>query len=421
MLRGATIVLGLLALGGALARAADEAPAAVPPGMPPSPVVVATVEVRRVASPRTFVGAVAPSRETVVGCEFGGLVVEYLATEGTRFEADAPIARLRTATIDNRLEAARAEEELRAQELAERENGTRPEDLRRARALLEEVEAQRELRAWRLEAAQRLFDARTISEDELRDARLTLRGSERLTEALQAALDLAKAGPREEQLAQARARLRAQAAEVARLVDEQERHVIRAPFAGWITKEHAEVGQWIERGQPVAALAALDEVVVVVHVLEDHVGGIALGQEVEVSVASVPNLPPEMARGEVVAIVPRADPRARTFPVKIRVANRRSGSRVLLMAGMFARATFPVGEEVDALLVPKDALVLGGPQPTVYVVEPDDTIRPVPVTLGFGLEHLVQVTGPLEAGQRVVVRGNERLRPGQRVRVTGGE
>jgi multidrug efflux pump subunit AcrA (membrane-fusion protein) len=70
-------------------------------------------------------------------------------------------------------------------------------------------------------------------------------------------------------------------------------------------------------------------------------------------------------------------------------------------------------------MVPKDAIVLGGTSPLVIVVETAEgkktagTARPVPVTLGISTGDLIQVDGQLRAGQLIVVRGNERLRPGQ--------
>jgi hypothetical protein len=83
----------------------------------------------------------------------------------------------------------------------------------------------------------------------------------------------------------------------------------------------------------------------------------------------------------------------------------------------------PTGKRQMAILVPKDALVLGGQQPMVFVVDgagPDTKqgkVRPVPVQLGSSTGRMIQVNGPLAAGQMVVVQGNERLQPGAEVQV----
>jgi multidrug efflux pump subunit AcrA (membrane-fusion protein) len=66
--------------------------------------------------------------------------------------------------------------------------------------------------------------------------------------------------------------------------------------------------------------------------------------------------------------------------------------------------------------VPKDALVLGGTGTAVYIVI-DQSARMVPVKTGAGHGPLIEVEGELKDGQKVVVRGNERLRPGQPVQI----
>jgi multidrug efflux pump subunit AcrA (membrane-fusion protein) len=91
---------------------------------------------------------------------------------------------------------------------------------------------------------------------------------------------------------------------------------------------------------------------------------------------------------------------------------------------MLARATLAVGQPQTALLVPKDALVLGGRTPHIFVVKPDPknadgkVAQSVPVRIGVAEGELVQVMGDVVKGQLVVVRGNERLLPfGQPVKI----
>ena len=102
----------------------------------------------------------------------------------------------------------------------------------------------------------------------------------------------------------------------------------------------------------------------------------------------------------------------------------------LLRSGMLARVVLAVGPPQTALLVPKDALVLGGPTPRVFVVQTrgasagqEATVQPVDVQLGVSTGNLVQLKGQVREGQLVVVQGNERLRDGQAVRLltTGAE
>lgn len=390
-----------------------------PPAMPPAPVEVAAVVQRTVAGGRTFTGTVEPVLRSTLGSEFGGLVVAYLVREGDRVEAGQVVARLRTTLLDLRIEAARAQLEDGKQRLAELENGSRPEEIEQARARVEQLSADLELRKWKLKAAEDLYEQKTVSEDELRDARLAVRAAQLLLDASKAALDLVEAGPRKEQIAQARAQVQQLDASLRQLEEEKQRYDIKAPFAGWVVKEHTEVGQWLSPGSPVVEIVALDEVDVTVDVVEDFIGKLDVGGPARVSIDAVPG---RIFTGKIHKIVPSADLRARTFPVKIRLPNEHHDESVLLKAGMFANATLAVEDPKPALLVPKDAIVLGGMAPVlVWVVdEKTSTAKMVPVQLGIAVEDLVEVIGPLQPGMQVVVVGNERIMfPGQPLKVVG--
>jgi RND family efflux transporter MFP subunit len=158
---------------------------------------------------------------------------------------------------------------------------------------------------------------------------------------------------------------------------------------------------------------------VVAHVVEQYVPHIRAGMAVNLEVPALGETP---LSGVVSAVVPQADVQARTFPVKLRVKNEISDDGPLLKSGMLARVLLPTGRSQMATLVYKDALVLGGPQPVVYVVDAapnakQGKARPVSVELGTAQGNMIQVTGGLQAGQFVVVQGNERLRPGQDVQL----
>ena len=124
-------------------------------------------------------------------------------------------------------------------------------------------------------------------------------------------------------------------------------------------------------------------------------------------------------------IIPQADTRTHTFPVKVQVRNIIDEiTGPALKSGMFARVMLPTRSKTEALLVPKDALVLGEKKALIYVVDiaKNDNhkghVRPVVVKLGVADGELIQVQGSIKAGQLVVVLGNERLRPQQEVRIT---
>jgi RND family efflux transporter MFP subunit len=159
---------------------------------------------------------------------------------------------------------------------------------------------------------------------------------------------------------------------------------------------------------------------VVAYVVEQHVPFVRVGTAVTVE---VPAIPGRQFAGEVCEVVPQADVQARTFPVKVRVPNELVDNVPLLKAGMYARVSLPTGSKQTVTLVPKDALVLGGAQPLLFVIEGASEsgqagkVVPLPVAVGVADGGLIQITGPLKPGQLVVVQGNERLQPGADVTI----
>lgn len=386
---------------------------AEPPGEGPPPAQVRTEAVRagRIHESRTLAAQVETRRRARVASEYEGLVVERLVEPGDAVKERQEIVRLRTHDLERRLDAARAVAAERGHDVLELENGARPEEKNEAQASVDLERARLDTLRWKLDAAQNLRTKGTISEDELRNAQLEVRLAEQRVLQSEAAQALVLAGPRIERVDQARARQAAADQEVLRLEQQLERMTVRAPFAGRVVSLHTEVGEWIDAGGTVMELVDLDEVDVVVPVPEDWAPGLRLGQPVTIDLPALPGHPFE---GRIDRIIPEGNPRTRAIPVRVRVKNQLVDARPLLTAGMFAQVRLPVGPEQAALLVPKDALVLGGEQPIVYAVTPDGAgTRPVPVRITGAVDGTIAVEGDLKAGDRVVVEGNERLRPGQ--------
>lgn len=389
--------------------------------MPPANVKVTQVIEQEVTAGQAFVGTVMPLRHSIVGSAVDGRVIEFMVNEGDAVKKDQALAKLRTGTLEIELAGAKAQVQLRQAELEELQHGSRPEEIEQMRARMASAAARHSYAQHNLERTEQLYnERRAISLEELQDATsLAEQASQALLEAT-AAHALAVAGPRVEQIAQAQAQL-AVAAEQAHLIEDRlDKHTIRAPFDGYVVSEQIEVGQWVQEAGPIVEVVEIHHVDVEAMVLEQYVENLRVGVDARVELTALPS---HAFTGEVAIIIPQADLRSRSFPVKIRVENRIVDGEPLLKPGMFARATLPVGKPEMALLVPKDAIVLGGPTPVVWLVDRASEssqvskARSVPVQLGVATEGTIQVIGAIKAGDTVIVEGNERLRPNQEVRV----
>lgn len=380
------------------------------------PVVAARVATMQAATGQPFVGTVLPARTSDVGSAVDGRLVELPIVDGQHVAENEPIAELLRGLLEIERAGATAELDRRRQVLAELKAGSRPEEIEQAHALEAGFEARLAYARSRLARLGRLAERGTSTVDELQDAQTDLQAIEAQLRGSRAALALAEAGPRREQVAQAAAAVAVQEAEVQRIDDQLAKHTIRAPFNGWIVQRFTEKGQWLARGGLVARIAELDTVEIEARVPESSIGSLRERTEVRLEFDAAPD---QTWIGTISRIVPQADLLSRSFPVKIRLENRVVDGDPVIKGGMLARAWLPVGTAGSVLVVPKDALVLGGARPLVYCIDTTDathgTVRPVEVALGAAVEGHVAVRGGLEPGGLVVIRGNERLRPGMQV------
>ena len=421
----------LLCLSGCNSADSDTAAASATPAST-SPVAVRTAPVIRadVVPETTLVGTVTAVQRSIVGSPVDGRVSNVYVEVGDLVEMDKtgtgggqplgmPIVQLSTETVAIEIAAAKAELTRLENELEELKAGNRPEEIARAKAHWEAARAASDLAGAQFRRVERLNRLNVITAEEFEAAKSAALAAQKNLLATRADYDLMEIGPRREQVAQSVAKVERQKQEMARLDVQRQYHTIRAPFVGYVVQKQTEVGEWLARGAPVAEIVALDPIDIVVHVPESLVNQLRVGDTVPLFVAALPE-GQEALRGEIHGISPSADQRARTFPVRIRLRNPVPDGSYLLRDGMQARATVS-GFSRSALLIPKDALILGGQNPVVMVANRLDGGATVAVRIevepGRARRGMIEVRGDLQAGQQVIVSGNERIQDGQVLRV----
>jgi RND family efflux transporter MFP subunit len=400
---------------------------------PPPHVIAEKVEEKDVPVLQTFVGTVTPTRTSVVGSTVEERVVDLLVQEGDYVEKGQVLAELRLTAGEIELAGAKSELALLQEQLKDLKV-SQPQQIRQAEARMLAAKAQYEYTNSQFQRGRQLAATSAITKEQLEEMVSSTDSARSLVNERTSAFELAKSiAPVKE--AQAQARIDAQNEVIRGLEDAVAEHTIVAPFSGYVTREHTEVGQWMAKGGSVVELVELEYVEIEVPVMETYISDLRrtndsqAGTEIlDVTVEAFPSMP---FRGEIASIVPRADVQSRTFPVKVRVQNRRGeDGQHLLRPGMFARVTLPVRTVRTAVMIPKDALVLGERiRPTVWVVVPSsdgpgnapDRVRRVSIDVAYDVSagNQVQVTGPLgpdgslplKPGDWVLVEGNERVNP----------
>lgn len=352
-----------LALGALLCCLSAPAPA---DNGKPAPVATTTVQEQDIQRTLNLTGTVTAARAARLSVATSGLVANMLVDAGNEVEAGQLLLELDPELAQLQLDSARARVE-------------------QAQAALKDARR-------RLEEAQRLIPQRSIAESVVRDIEAEVASDE-------AALHQAQA-------------------EAAYQAGILRRHQLRAPFAGVVSAKLSETGEWINPGQAVFELVALDDVRLDFFVSEDYLADIVPDAPVTFSLNSNPT---ESYPGRVATMVPVTDPNARTF--LLRVLAKNPGQHML--PGMSVRAVLTLATGRRGLAVPRDAIIrFPDGRVVVWVIEEGadgPRAREQPVSTGLAFDSLIEIRDGLQPGAVVVTRGNETLQNGQRVDLTGSK
>ena len=187
---------------------------------------------------------------------------------------------------------------------------------------------------------------------------------------------------------------------------------IRATIDGVITRRLVKVGFSLTESEPAFEMKRLDTIEAELNVPERETGRIHAGQPAQVAVDALPDAGFD---GKVLRVAPEIDPTSGTFRVTVTVDNADGRLR----PGMFGRVGIRVDRREDALLTPLDAVVVFRDQSSLFVVR-EGLAERREVTTGYVSEGNIEILEGANAGELVVMSGQEGLRDGARVRIVEG-
>lgn len=179
---------------------------------------------------------------------------------------------------------------------------------------------------------------------------------------------------------------------------------IRAPFPGRVVARLINAGEYATAGKPVVRLVDVGSTEVSVQTPIDAARYLREKMPLTVEIQGKP------VQATVRAIVPVGDLASRTIEVRLTLPGGAG------FVGDAAKVFIPSAEPRDVLAVPRDALVLREDNTYVFKVDGKSVAERVAVETGSEEGPLVEVRGRIAAGEKVIVRGAERLEAGQKVK-----
>lgn len=329
----------------------------------------AEVVEREIVAPIEATGRVAINEDATarVGSLFSGRILDVSAKVGDRVRQGQSLAKMHTHEV-HEAEA----------------------DWFKAQAELKQRKTQAAFAKTALERAERLFQAKALSQHELDKARLDFTAADQ--EIHRAEAEVERARGHHEHLG---------------LSDDQHDYdapvVIRAPSAGIILKREITAGASVTPGDPLFFIGDLSSVWVIAEVPEQHLPAMKIGLPVEIGVAAFPET---TFNGRIARIGEMLNPQTRTIEVRCIAANAQGK----LKPEMFANISLAAGEKRPALLVSQKALQEMESQTVVFVARGDNKFEKRVVKTGRRQGELIEITSGLSNNEKVVTVGGFTLK-----------
>ena len=270
------------------------------------------------------------------------------------------------------------------------ENARLDADRRTAAGEVETARIRLDLATKESARAQRLYDRKAFSERQLQAAEADLKAAKATYDAAVKRLD---------------ALTSSQSVAVARVGvgSANASYTVRAPLSGYVTKVNKSLGEQVAPGEAIVEISNLDTVWVEAPIFERDLNRLAGNVSATFTTPAYPN---QEFKGVVLDVGAVIDEQTRAAKVIFQLAN---GGRALRL-GMQANVRLDAGEQVTAMMIPREAVLEQEGKKIVYVLLSGEKFERREVTVGDELGNKVAVLSGLHKGERVVTQGAYQLK-----------
>jgi len=180
---------------------------------------------------------------------------------------------------------------------------------------------------------------------------------------------------------------------------------LKAPFDGIIAQRLSNEGEYVDSGN------AIVRIVETANTEASIFAPLTAYQYLKKSRTLAVRSPLGTGLANIKVLIPVADTRSHLMEVRLDM------STFDWPIGLNITAAVAVGESKEVLAVPRDALVLRRNSISIFRINEKNTAQQIDVSIGMGEGEWVEVSGDISEGDRIVIRGAERLRTGQTVNI----
>lgn len=204
------------------------------------------------------------------------------------------------------------------------------------------------------------------------------------------------------------AKIRVVKARLAMARDNLNRTTVRAPFTGVVIERFKSPGERVDAGDQIVRIIDTERVEVQARIQQVSFPHVKSGDQLKIKG------PSGEVDGVIRTVIPVGDDVSRLYEIRVEFDNRN------WPAGTAVEIAAPIKDKQNVIAVSRDALVIRQTGVVVYKINGKDIAELVPITTGISNSSHIQVIGNVKENDKIVIRGNERLRPGQTVQVISG-
>jgi HlyD family secretion protein len=377
-------------------------------------------------------GYIVAHHKISVNSKVTGRVAWIGVEKGDKVKEGQVLVRLEDQEFRAQYEQARGAVESFKARLLQNEHGSRPEEVQQADHNLSEARATAMNDKINLDRARNLFAQGVSSKQSLDDASAKYDASQQRMNSLEQAFQLAKLGPRSEEVQRARGDLQQAEGQMAYAKSQLDATVIRAPVSGTILERTAEKGELVTaqfasgaEGGPrgsVVALADLEDIQVELDIAQDDFAKLSPRQE---GIVTLDAFKDRSYKGEIAEMSPEANRQKATVQVKVQILKPDSYLRPEMNATVQFKAKASEVSSNEKNAAAKQTYVF---VPTAAVRDKDGTKFVLLAFNGKALRRVVHVQGQrsggylvdsLVGGESVITAGPADLQDGQKIRIKG--
>src|SRR5437763_8227141 len=271
----------------------------------------------------TATGYIMPHHKIEANSKVTGRVAWIGVEKGDKVKEGQVLVRLEDQEFRAQYDQARGAADSARAQLEQLQHGSRPEEIQQTEHNLSEAKATAANDKITLGRTKSLFAQGVISQQALDDATAKYEASQQREHSIEQSYQLAKLGPRAEEIARAKGALMQAEGQAGYAKSQLDATVIRAPITGTILDRSVEkgellTGQFASAARPVFSLADLKDIQVELDIAQDDFARLGPKQKGEVTVDAFPDRKYE---GQIAEISPEANRQKATVQVKVQILN----------------------------------------------------------------------------------------------------